>query len=78
MTGIKTAHIQAETRVTLDAPEVVCTEKLKARTFELTHGGAIAGDVIHSGGVLQSNGITVHEHKHGGVQSGGSTTGGPQ
>ncbi|EPY7212647.1 hypothetical protein ACXEIW_004637 [Klebsiella oxytoca] len=28
--------------------------------------------------MLQSNGITVHEHKHGGVQSGGSTTGGPQ
>ena len=78
MTGIKTAHIQAETRVTLDTPEVECTEHLKTRTFELTHGGTMAGDVFHSDGVLQSNGITVHEHKHGGVQSGGSTTGGPQ
>ena len=76
VTGIKTAHIQAETRVTLDTPEVECTEHLKTRTFELTHGGTMAGDVFHSGGVLQSNGITVHEHKHGGVQSGGSTTGG--
>lgn len=78
VTGIKTAHIQAETRVTLDTPEVECTNHLKTRTFELTYGGTMAGDVFHSGGVLQSNGITVHEHKHGGVQSGGSTTGGPQ
>ncbi|MEW5286561.1 hypothetical protein [Klebsiella michiganensis] len=28
--------------------------------------------------MLQSNGTTVHEHKHGGVQSGGSTTVGPR
>lgn len=74
VTGIKTAHIQAETRVTLDAPEVVCTEKLKARTFELTHGGTMAGDVTHSNGALTSNGVQVDSHCHGRVQTGGSWT----
>ena len=74
VTGIKTAHIQAETRVTLDAPEVVCTEKLKARTFELTHGGTMAGDVTHSNGALTSNGVQVDSHGHGRVQTGGSWT----
>lgn len=74
VTGIKTAHIQAETSVTLDAPEVVCTEKLKARTFELTHGGTMAGDVTHSNGALTSNGVQVDSHGHGRVQTGGSWT----
>lgn len=78
VTGIKTAFIQADTRVTLDTPEVECTRHLKTRTFELTHGGTMAGDVAHTGGALQSNGITVHAHTHGGVQPGGSSTGGPQ
>ncbi|MGL3135057.1 phage baseplate assembly protein V, partial [Klebsiella pneumoniae] len=53
---------------------VVCTEKLKARTFELTHGGTMAGDVTHSNGALTSNGVQVDSHGHGRVQIGGSWT----
>lgn len=74
VTGIKTAHIQAETRVTLDTPEVECTNHLKTRTFELTHGGTMAGDVTHSNGALTSNGVQVDSHGHGRVQTGGSWT----
>ncbi|WEJ88483.1 MAG: phage baseplate assembly protein V [Klebsiella huaxiensis] len=74
VTGVKTARIQAETRVTLDAPEVECTNLLKTRTFELTDGGTMAGDVTHLGGAFTSNGVQVDNHGHGAVQRGGSWT----
>ena len=38
----------------------------------------ITGDIVHRGGSLQSNGITLHSHTHGGVQPGGGSTGAPQ
>lgn len=76
--GMKTAHIEAETSITLKTPVVKCTDHLTARTFELTEGGAMKGDVSHSGGSLSSNGVVVHSHVHGGVQGGGSNTGGPK
>ena len=76
--GIKTAEISAETRITLDTPAVECTKHLKVRTFELTDGGTLKGDITHSNGNLLSNGVTVHTHVHNGVQSGGSMTGGPK
>lgn len=77
-TGIKTARVTAETRITLETPLVECTQHLKTRTFELTDGGTLKGDVTHSGGPLTSNGVVTHTHTHSGVQSGGSQTGGPQ
>ncbi|WP_168400652.1 phage baseplate assembly protein V [Erwinia amylovora] len=76
--GVKTARIAASVSVTLEAPVVECTQHLKTRTFELTEGGSLKGNVQHSGGSLSSNGITLHTHMHGGVQSGGSNTGGPK
>ncbi|HAX1983184.1 TPA: phage baseplate assembly protein V [Escherichia coli] len=76
--GIKTATITAETSITLDTPEVECTQHLKTKTFELTDGGTMKGNVTHSGGNLSSNGITVHTHVHSGVKSGSDTSGGPQ
>ncbi|EFN7328414.1 phage baseplate assembly protein V [Escherichia coli] len=78
VTGIKTAKVTAETRITLETPLVECTQHLKTRTFELTDGGTLKGDVTHSGGSLTSNGVVTHTHTHTGVQSGGSQTGGPQ
>ncbi|KFB99472.1 baseplate assembly protein V [Trabulsiella guamensis ATCC 49490] len=78
VTGIKTAHITASVSVTLETPVVECTDHLKTRTFELLEGGTMKGDVTHSDGRLSSNGITVHTHVHGGVESGGSKTQGPQ
>ncbi|MEZ0583266.1 phage baseplate assembly protein V [Erwinia sp. STN24] len=76
--GMRTAHIQASARITLETPLVECTKHLKTRTFELTDGGTLAGDVVHSGGALSSNGVVVHTHVHDRVQSGLSRTGGPQ
>lgn len=76
--GIKTAHIKASVSVTLETPVVECTDHLKARTLELTDGGTMKGTVSHSGGSFSSNGVAVHSHVHGGVESGGSNTGGPK
>lgn len=72
--GMKTATIQAEAKVTLDTAEVECTNHLIAKTFDFTQGGKMAGDVTHSGGALTSNGVQVDKHDHGGVKSGGSWT----
>ncbi|MEZ0582549.1 phage baseplate assembly protein V [Erwinia sp. STN24] len=77
-TGIQTATIQAAVKIMLDSPEVECSALLKTATLEVTGGGTMKGDVQHSGGSFSSNGVIVHSHKHGGVKSGGDTSGGPQ
>ena len=69
--------VKADTRVTMDTPEVGCTNKLITATLEVKNGGEMKGNITHSGGALSSNGVVVHSHKHSGVQSGGSNTGGP-
>jgi phage baseplate assembly protein V len=38
----------------------------------------IDGPITQSGGDITSNGVVLHTHTHGGVQSGGSSTGGPK
>lgn len=93
VTGVKTAVLNAaekvsatapliechaSTRITFDAPEVVCTNKLTTGSLEVKQGGAMTGDISHSGGSLTSNGIVLHTHRHSGVQTGGGQTGGPQ
>lgn len=92
VTGIKTATVtasesltatvplvmvKADTRITLDTPEVVCTNKLITGSLEVQKGGVMKGDISHSGGALSSNGVTVHSHRHGGVVRGDSQTDGP-
>lgn len=90
VSGIKTADItasesitatvpmvlvRADTRITLDTPEVVCTNKLITGSIEVQKGGTMKGNIEHSGGNLSSNGKVLHTHKHPG-DSGGET-GGP-
>lgn len=70
--------VKAETRITLDTPEVVCTNKLTTGTLEVQKGGTLRGNIEHSGGTLKSNGVQVDNHAHGNVQSGGSWTKGTQ
>lgn len=87
VSGIKTADItasesitatvplvtvKASTRITLDTPEVVCTNKLITGTLEVKQGGTMSGNIEHSGGSLSSNGKVLHTHKHPG-DSGGIT-----
>ena len=73
--GMKTATIQAETKITLDTAVVECTNHLKAKTFDFSEGGKMTGDVTHTGGSLSSNGKVLHLHKHPGDS--GGTTGAP-
>lgn len=66
--------VKASTRIKLDTPEVVCTNKLIAATLEVQKGGKMYGDIEHSGGKFISNGVQADDHAHGNVQSGGSWT----
>lgn len=66
--------VRAQTRITLDTPEVVCTNKLITGSLEVQAGGTMKGNISHSGGALTSNGVQVDNHNHGGVQKGGSWT----
>ncbi|MEB4674636.1 phage baseplate assembly protein V [Enterobacteriaceae bacterium G50] len=68
--------VKADTRITLDTPEVVCTNKLITETLEVQKGGKMTGDFEHSGGKLTSNGVQVDDHDHGGVERGGNWTDG--
>ena len=66
--------VKAETRITLETPEVICTNKLTAATFEVTRGGKMSGDIEHTGGTFKSNGVAVDDHNHGGIQRGNDWT----
>ncbi|HHQ6600805.1 TPA: phage baseplate assembly protein V [Serratia fonticola] len=89
VTGIKTANVtaaesvtvtvpvvtvNASEKITLNTPEVVCTNKLTTGTLEVQQGGEMKGDIKHSGGTLTSNNVQVDNHGHGGVQRGGGWT----
>ncbi|STI74607.1 Baseplate assembly protein V (GpV) [Escherichia coli] len=48
--------VKASTRITLDTPEVVCTNRLITGTLEVQKGGTMRGNIEHTGGELSSNG----------------------
>lgn len=66
--------IRASTRITLDTPEVICTNKLTTATLEVQQGGKLQGNIDHTSGAFTSNRVQVDNHNHGSVQSGGSWT----
>jgi len=83
--GIKTAVINASesihatapnivntasVKITLDTPEVECTNNLTTATLVVKAGGTMSGNVKHSGGAFSSNGVVVDKHDHGAVLSG--------
>lgn len=90
VSGIKTANItasqtliasvpevlvSASTRITLDSPEVICTNTLIAGSLEVQKGSKMSGNIEHSGGSLSSNGKVLHTYQHPGDS--GGTTGAP-
>jgi phage baseplate assembly protein V len=92
VTGIKTATVNASvsvhitapeitctasSQITLDTPTVICTNHLITGSVEVQKGGTMHGNITHTGGQLSSNGIVLDSHRHGGVDSGSSTSGGP-
>ncbi|HCL6957432.1 TPA: phage baseplate assembly protein V [Klebsiella variicola] len=72
--GIKSAVIEASVIVTLDTPEVNCTNLLRAKNLNITEGGEMHGNFSHTGGKFTSNGVQVDDHDHGAVERGGSWT----
>nr|WP_244968880.1 phage baseplate assembly protein V [Rosenbergiella collisarenosi] len=56
--------VKASTSITLDTPEVICTNKLTTATLEVQKGGTMKGNIEHTGGSLSSNGKVIHTHKH--------------
>lgn len=66
--------VKADTRITLDTPEVVCTNKLITGSIEVQKGGTMKGDIEHSGGKFTSNGVQADDHDHGNVLKGGDWT----
>ena len=71
---VPVAMVKASTRVTLDTPEVVCTNKLTTGTLEVQKGGKMHGNIEHTDGKFTSNGVQVDDHGHGGVKSGDNWT----
>ncbi|HFS1363912.1 TPA: phage baseplate assembly protein V [Raoultella ornithinolytica] len=72
--GIKSAVIEASVIVTLDTPEVNCTNLLRAKNLDITEGGKMLGNFTHTGGAFTSNGVQVDSHNHGAVERGSSWT----
>ncbi len=72
--GIKSAVIEASVSVTLDTPEVNCTNLLRAKNLDITEGGKMSGNFNHNGGAFVSNGVQVDNHNHGKVERGGDWT----
>lgn len=70
--------VKASTRITLDTPEVVCTNKLITGSLEVQKGGTMKGDITHTGGKFTSNGVQADDHDHGGVKRGDDRTVGTQ
>ncbi|MDC9583025.1 phage baseplate assembly protein V [Xenorhabdus sp. PR6a] len=92
VTGIKTATVTASdsvhitapeitcvasSRITLDTPEVICTQLMSTGNLIVRNGGKMTGNIEHTGGTFSSNGVVVDSHKHTGIRSGGDTSGGP-
>ncbi len=72
--GIKSAVVEASVKITLDTPEVECTNLLTTKNLNVTEGGEMSGDITHTGGAFTSNGVQVDDHNHGAVERGGSWT----
>ncbi|MEO3293433.1 phage baseplate assembly protein V [Enterobacter cloacae] len=73
-TTVPVVTVKADTRITLNTPEVVCTNKLITASLEVQKGGTMKGNIEHSGGAFKSNGVQVDDHDHGNVERGGSWT----
>ncbi len=74
----KNVRLKTSTLVAIEAPNIHLTGNVTV-TGTVTQGGgdtAMTGNVSVNGDV-SANGISLTQHKHGGVQSGGSTTSTP-
>jgi phage baseplate assembly protein V len=69
-----TLHVSGVKKTIYDSESI----EMNTDEFTLNAGKTvIKGPVEQTGGSMSSNGVVVHTHKHSGVTSGGSNTGGP-
>lgn len=74
----QTVTLHADSKIVLDAPLVEVAGPL-VQTGERAGGrSSFKGGFVNTGGSIESNGITLETHTHGGVEPGGGSTGGPQ
>ena len=90
VSGIKTANVQASELVTIDCPNSVFTGNLQVKKkLTVDQGAKVTGAIEHSGKMTNSGGMAITgganidginfgTHKHGGVDTGSGTSGGPQ
>ncbi len=88
--GIKTATVQARELVTIDCPNSVFTGNVQVKKKLTVDAGAkVTGAIEHKGEMTNSGGVAITgganidginfgTHKHGGVDTGSGTSGGPQ
>lgn len=63
-------QINAAERISLNTPEVYCSDKLTTGVLEVRQRAQMRGEVEHQGGSLSSNGKVLHTHRG---DSGGKT-----
>ncbi|WP_415775305.1 phage baseplate assembly protein V [Shewanella oncorhynchi] len=84
VTGIKTATVQASEMVTIDCPNSVFTGNVQVKKkLTVEQGAKVTGAIDHSGKMTNTGGVSIDginfgTHKHGGVDAGSGTSGGPQ
>jgi phage baseplate assembly protein V len=84
VSGIKTATVQASELVTIDCPNSVFTGNLQVKKkLTVDQGAKVTGAIEHNGKMTNSGGVSIDginfgTHKHGGVDAGSGTSGGPQ
>lgn len=78
ISGVKKVIVEAAESITLDTPEVTCTQHLTAKTLTVQEGAELHGDTTHTDGEMSSNGVIVDKHVHSDVMPGGANSGGPQ
>lgn len=72
-----TVVVNADEKISLNAPIIEANGQLTQGSGSFG-GNAKFGGTITANGEVTGNGIHLSTHKHGGVESGGSTTDGPQ
>lgn len=84
-TASKEITVKSPVKVTIDAPAIICDAPQTTMTGNLQVDGNIttSANITANGnlttvGTMTAGGIVMNTHKHGGVQTGSGTTGGPQ
>ncbi len=71
-------EMKSDTQITLTAPQIVFNGPINTYSQDGGSGVMNVTGTLHATGDVTASGISLNSHVHDGVQSGGSTTGGPE